>query len=40
MPNEQIYQDQLAIFNGKYNMGKFDLKKMIEIETKFRYVNR
>ena len=39
MPNEQIYTDQLAVFNGKYNMGKFDLKKLIENEIKFRYVN-
>jgi hypothetical protein len=39
MPNEQIYTDQLAIFNGKYNMGQFDLKKLIENEMKFRYVN-
>ena len=39
MPNEQIYTTELARFRIKYNMPEYDLKTLMEIDQKFRYVN-
>jgi hypothetical protein len=39
MPNEQIYTTELERFRNKYNMPEYNLKTLIAIDQKFRYVN-
>ena len=39
MPNEQIYTTELARFRTKYNMPEYNLKTLMEVDQKFRYVN-
>lgn len=39
MPNPQIYTNELARFRIKYNMPEYDLKTLMEIDQKFRYVS-
>ena len=39
MPNEKIYTTELARFRTKYNMPEYNLKTLMEIDQKFRYVN-
>ena len=39
MPNEKIYTNELERFRNKYNMPEYDLKTLMEIDQKFRYVN-
>ena len=39
MPNEQIYTTELERFRKKYNMPEYNLKTLMAIDQKFRYVN-
>ena len=39
MPNPQIYTTELERFRNKYNMPEYNLKTLMEIDQKFRYVN-
>ena len=39
MPNPQIYTTELTRFRKKYNLPEYDLKALMEVDQKFRYVN-
>ena len=39
MPNPRIYTTELERFRKKYNMPEYNLKALMEIDQKFRYVN-
>ena len=39
MPNPQIYTNELERFRNKYNLPEYNLKTLMEVDQKFRYVN-
>ena len=39
MPNPNLYTTELERFRKKYNMPEYNLKTLIKVDQKFRYVN-